>query len=74
MELTRISKRSNGIIQNQAELSGTGSAPKLASAGLNVLVCLLPAQPMHTHPWRIPQRAAPPCLAAAEGHLFYGWV
>ena len=30
--------------------SGTDPAPKLAFAGLNVLVCSLPAQPLHTHP------------------------
>ena len=30
--------------------SGSDPAPKLAFAGLNVLVCLLPATPPHTHP------------------------
>ena len=60
--------------------SGTGATPMLAFAGLHALVCLLRAQPLHTHPKRIPQRGraargrAPPFMDAAEGRLLYGWV
>ena len=36
-----------GMERSQAELSGTGPAPKFAFAGLNDLVCLLPAHTLH---------------------------
>ena len=62
-ELTRIKR-------NRAELSGAGPTPKLAFAGLNVLMCSLPAQPLHTHPERVPQRGARgrrPCASLCGG-------
>ena len=42
-------------------LNGTGPTPKVAFARLNVLVCFLPAQPLHT-----------PIKEAAFGRLHEG--